>query len=89
MSVRSVLGVFSQPKGTNPLRLQQEQRMITHCLALSRYRDSIVFDSLAAATIDDLRRALLKRAYCVVHFSRVNGLILPSLQCLFSESRCT
>ncbi|KAL1508695.1 hypothetical protein AB1Y20_004790 [Prymnesium parvum] len=64
-----VLGVFAQPKTTHPLRLQSEQREISQALSRSRHRDQIVFDALAAATIDDVRRALLTRRYDVVHFA--------------------
>ena len=69
MSVRSVLGVFAQPKGTDPLRLQAEQRSITQSLKLSQFRDSVTFEILSAATVTDLRRALLQKQYDVVHFS--------------------
>ena len=76
--VRHVLGVFAQPKVTQPLRLQSEQREISQCLLRSRYRDSITFDALAAATIDDLRRALLARTYDVVHFAGHGDFVVSS-----------
>ena len=69
MVVSHVLGVFAQPKSTQPLRLHSEQREITQCLMRAKFRESFCFDALAAATIDDLRRALLAKRYDVVHFA--------------------
>ena len=57
----SVLGIFANPKGTDALRLQNEQRLLQQCLALSQHRDGFALQVLSAATVDDVRRALLAR----------------------------
>jgi len=65
----SILAVFANPRGSDPLRLGAEDRVIHECLKLSKYRDNISFDVLHAATIHDVRRALLSKEYHIVHFS--------------------
>lgn len=64
-----ILAVFANPRGSDPLRLSTEDRVIHECLQLSRRRDNISLDVLHAATIHDVRRALLNKDYRIVHFS--------------------
>ena len=64
-----ILAVFANPRGSNPLRLSAEDRVIHECLRLSKYRGKISLDVLHAATIHDVRRALLEKDYRIVQFS--------------------
>lgn len=64
-----VLLVFANPKGSSPLRLQEENRALLESIQLSKHRSCIECEPLPAATIDDLRRALLNGRYDIVHFS--------------------
>jgi NTP pyrophosphatase (non-canonical NTP hydrolase) len=64
-----VLLVFANPKGTSPLRLQEEERAIREAIALSKAKETIYLHALPATTVDDLRRALLAEEYDIVHFS--------------------
>ena len=64
-----ILAVFASPHGSDPLRLGAEDRVIRECINLSRFRDSIGLEVLHAATIHDVRRALLVGSYRIVHFS--------------------
>ena len=82
----AVLGVFAQPRATHPLRLQSEQREISQALSRSRFRDAITFDALAAATIDDVRRALLSRHYDVVHFAGHGDFDAPLIRWLVAAA---
>ena len=65
----SILAVFASPQGSAPLRLSAEDRVIRECLSLSRFRDNFSLEVLHAATIHDVRRALLGRDYRIVQFS--------------------
>jgi len=65
----SILVVFANPKGSNHLRLGEEDRVIRECLQLSEFRANIDLDTLHAATIHDVRRALLRKGYRIIHFS--------------------
>ena len=58
----SVLAIFCNPQGTHELRLQNEQRVLQQVLG-----SQLVV--APAATLDDLRAALLGRRYDVIHFS--------------------
>ncbi len=69
MGHTSILAIFANPRGSDPLRLSTEDRVIHQCLKLSKYRDNISLDVLHAATIHDVRRALLDKDYRIVHFS--------------------
>ena len=60
-----VLAVFCNPKGTDSLRLQSEQRILQRCLPPS----TAALHVQPAATLDDLRQALLQQRYDIVHFS--------------------
>jgi len=64
-----ILVVFANPLGSDPLRLGAEDRVIRECINLSKYRDNISLDVLHAATIHDVRRALLDNYYRIVQFS--------------------
>lgn len=64
-----ILAVFANPRGSDPLRLGAEDRIIRECLRLSKYRDRISLDVLHAATIHDVRRAFLEKEYRIVQFS--------------------
>jgi DNA-binding NarL/FixJ family response regulator len=64
-----VLVVFANPRGTDPLRLGAEDRIIHECVRRSRHRHNIHLEILHAATIHDVRRALLEQDYRIIHFS--------------------
>jgi len=64
-----VLLVCANPRGTDPLRTSEEDRTLRESIRLSPNRDQIEIETLNAATIDDLRRALLRSEFDVVHFS--------------------
>lgn len=68
-SKRAILAVFASPRCSDPLRLGEEDRALRECLALSRYRDNTKLTVLHAATIHDVRRALLNEHYRIVHLS--------------------
>jgi hypothetical protein len=67
--MRRVLVVLANPRGTDPLRLMAEERAIRQCLALSRGPDELLSHVLPAATVNDVRRALLADDFQVAHFS--------------------
>ena len=52
-----VLAIFCNPLGTDHLRLQSEQRVLKQCL-----RDRAQLEIVPAATVDDVRQALLGAA---------------------------
>lgn len=60
-----VLAVFCNPKGTDALRLQAEQRILQRCLPPS----VALLQIQPAATLDDLQQALLMHSFDVIHFS--------------------
>ncbi len=64
-----VLLVCANPRGTDPIRTAQEERVLKEAIQLSAHRDSISITVLNAATIDDVRRELLRRPFQIVHFS--------------------
>jgi hypothetical protein len=64
-----ILLVCANPRGTEPLRTAAEDRTLRESIRMSQDRDWIEIETLHAATIDDLRRALLRRPYDIVHFS--------------------
>lgn len=69
MSKKNILLVCANPRGTDPLRTAEEDRTLRESLRLSPNRDDFEVQTLNAATIDDLRRALLLKQFNVVHFS--------------------
>lgn len=64
-----VLIVFANPKGTDPLRLEREDRIILESIRLSQYRNRISITRCHAATVHDIRRALLDDEFHIVHIS--------------------
>jgi hypothetical protein len=65
----AVLLVFANPRGTSPLQLAAEERALRQAIQLASHRDRIEIEALPAATIDDLRRALIAEPRTIVHFS--------------------
>lgn len=65
----NILLVCANPRGSDPLRTAEEDRTLRESLRLSPKRDAFEVETLNAATIDDLRRALLRKPFHVVHFS--------------------
>ncbi len=65
----NVLLVCANPRGTDPLRTAEEERVLKEAVRLSPHRDRISITVLNAATIDDVRRELLRQPFQVVHFS--------------------
>ncbi len=75
----NILVVFANPRGSDQLRLGAEDKAIRESIRRSRYRDNISITVCHAATVHDLRRALLDEALQVVHISghgTSNGLVL-------------
>jgi hypothetical protein len=64
-----ILMAFANPRGTNALRLGEEDRTIQECIRRAKHRDSLTLVVKHAATIDDVRRALLDDEFEIVHFS--------------------
>jgi hypothetical protein len=64
-----VLFVYASPSDQEDLRLPRELRTIREAIQVAGKTDAIELDDLPAATIDDLRRALLKKEYEIIHFS--------------------
>lgn len=64
-----ILLVCANPRGSNPLRTGEEDRTLRESIQLSPHRARIEIQTLNAATVDDLRRALLWSKFDVVHFS--------------------
>ena len=78
----SILFVASNPSGTARLQLERELRIIREAIDLARYGDRLTLDAITAATIHDLRRALLRRPYQIVHVSghgEPDGLLFEDL----------
>lgn len=69
MESKRILLVCANPRGTDALRLAQEERTLKESLKLSPHRSHLDVTVLNAATIDDLRRQLLAAQYDLVHFS--------------------
>ena len=72
-----VLAIFCNPKGTDALRLQAEQRVLQQALRSA----SAVLEVVPAATLDDLRAALMGKRFDVIHFSG-HGCVDGPLQAL-------
>lgn len=64
-----VLSVFANPRGTDPLRLGKEDKVIRECIRRSKHRDNIHLTIRHAVTVDEVRRELLDEEYDIVHFS--------------------
>ncbi len=67
--MKGILAIFANPKGTDALRLGEEQRVIQQCIERSRQRARLRLEVRHAATVDDLSRALLDKPYAIVHLS--------------------
>lgn len=65
----TVLIVAASPLDQDHLRLGAEVRDIRHALQRSKNRENWIIESNEAATVDDLRRALLDYRPTVVHFA--------------------
>jgi hypothetical protein len=79
----NVLLVCANPRGSDPLRTAEEDRTLRESLRLSVKRDAFEVETLNAATIDDLRRALLRKPFHIVHFSghgTQRGLVFEDVQ---------
>jgi hypothetical protein len=79
----NILLVCANPRGTDPLRTAEEDRTLRESLRLSPNREDFDVQTLNAATVDDLRRALLWKPFDVVHFSghgTQGGLIFEDAQ---------
>jgi hypothetical protein len=78
-----VLFLAANPSGTDPLRIDRELRTIRDAIERSRHRGRLDLEIRTAATVHDLRRALLDRAYDIVHISghgEQKGLVLEDEQ---------
>ncbi|MGI5244989.1 CHAT domain-containing protein [Dactylosporangium sp. CA-139066] len=64
-----ILLVCANPRGSEPLRTAEEDRTLRQSIRMSAERDRIAIETLNAATVDDLRRALLRDPFDIVHFS--------------------
>ena len=69
MTTKKVLVVFANPRGTSPLRLGSEDRVIRESVKLSHYRENISLTIHHATTVHDLRRALLDEEFQIIHIS--------------------
>ncbi len=67
--MRTILLLAANPKGTQPLRLDEEVRKIDQGLERAKRRDQFKLVQKWAVTDDDLRRALLDNEPEIVHFS--------------------
>ena len=65
----SILVVFACPRGSDGLRLASEDRAIRECVERSEHRANMNLEALHAASIHDVRRALLRNGYRIVQFS--------------------
>lgn len=77
-----ILVVFANPKGSDPLRLGEEDRIIRECIRKARNRDNLHCEILHAARAKDVQLALVEDNYHVVHFS---GHATPSGNLAFED----
>jgi CHAT domain len=68
-SIKTILVLSAQPKGVDPLRLEEEVRELRRGLERSRHRDDFRIEQRSALTAQDLRRALIDCQPQIVHFS--------------------
>ncbi len=64
-----ILVIFANPKGSDHLRLDEEDRIIRECLERAKHRESMHYEIRHAVRVKDLQRMLLEDDYQVVHFS--------------------
>ncbi len=69
MSKIKVLVVFANPRNTPSLRLGAEDRAIQQAIRRGRYRENIELTRCHAATVHDLRQALLDDEFQIAHIS--------------------
>ena len=69
MDTMKILALFANPRGTDAIRLGEEDRVLQECIRLSKNHEKIDLKIRHAVTIDDARKALLDDPYDVVHFS--------------------
>jgi hypothetical protein len=72
-SIRKILFLSANPKGTNPLRLGEEIREIKEGLKRSKYRDLFQIKTAEAVRVGDIQRAMLDYEPNIVHFSGHGG----------------
>ena len=63
----------ANPRGTSPLRLDEEVRQIEEAIQISPYRERFKVRSQWAVLTDDIRRSLLALRPQIVHFSGHGG----------------
>jgi CHAT domain len=68
-TIKTILVLAANPKGTDPLRLGEEMREIQTGLERSQHRDRFRIEQRWAVTPTDIRRALLDCQPQIVHFS--------------------
>jgi tetratricopeptide (TPR) repeat protein len=68
-SIKTILVLAANPKGTDPLRLGEEMREIQTGLERSQHLDRFRIEQRWAVTPTDIRRALLDCQPQIVHFS--------------------
>src|SRR5262249_44984613 len=66
---KTILFLAANPKGTSPLRLDEEIKRIETVMERAKRRDQFRLVQKWAVTDDDLRRALLDHEPQIVHFS--------------------
>jgi hypothetical protein len=64
-----ILAVFANPRGSDQLRLGNEERTMKECIQLSKYRSQLDLRTCPAANVKDLQRALLNEEAEIVQFS--------------------
>jgi NTP pyrophosphatase (non-canonical NTP hydrolase) len=64
-----VLFVTCSPSDEDRLRVDMEQRAVLEAVKTGESEGKILLKTLPAATVDDLRRALLVNSFDIVHFS--------------------
>jgi hypothetical protein len=78
-SIKKILILSANPKGTDPLRLDEEIREIKERLRLARKRDQFTIDTVEATRVRDICQAMLDFEPNIVHFSghgaREEGLV--------------
>jgi hypothetical protein len=78
-----ILFVSANPYGTVPVKVERELKIIREAIEMSKFRERLELDTIHAATLHDVRRALMERPYDVVHMSghgEESGLILENAE---------
>lgn len=76
-----VLILFANPRKTVPMQLERERELIAEAISRSKHKRKIKLSFIEAATVHDLRQALLDTDFQIVHFSSHgtdSGLILEN-----------